>query len=132
MAAADVAELRAAFEAEYRHQFARAVPGMTIEILNWAVRVSTVGKPEPRLVRAAAGRDLTPAASRSILCDVTGETVAAGLINRADLKPGDRLSGPVLIVEPQTTTLVSRDFTAEVDGDGNLLLLRKDPGEVRP
>jgi N-methylhydantoinase A len=131
METADVTGLRAAFEAEYRRLFARAVPGMTIEILNWAVRVSTAPTPATPAVDGppapAPNRIIEPKRTRSILCDVTGETVKAG-----ELKPGDRLSGPVLIVEPQTTTLVSRDFLAAVDGDGNLLLTRDTLKEARP
>jgi N-methylhydantoinase A len=136
METADVTGLRAAFEAEYRRLFARAVPGMTIEILNWAVRVSTAPTPATPAVDGppapAPNRIIEPKRTRSILCDVTGETVKAGLIHRGELKPGDRLSGPVLIVEPQTTTLVSRDFLAAVDGDGNLLLTRDTLKEARP
>ena len=70
--------------------------------------------------------------SRAILCDVTGETVEAAVFDRAALRPGARVAGPALIAEPQTTTLVSRDFRAEVDGDGNLLLTRIGVGEARP
>jgi N-methylhydantoinase A len=132
LVAADAAALRAAFEAEYRRQFSRAVPGMTIEILNWAVRVSTAGRAPPPQVPPGAGREMNPRESRTILCDLTGEWVEAGFVRRADLRPGDRLSGPALIAEPQTTTLVSRDFTAEVDGDGNLLLTRVEPKESAP
>jgi N-methylhydantoinase A/oxoprolinase/acetone carboxylase beta subunit len=36
LTAADLPALRTAFEAEYARQFSRAVPGMTIEVLNWA------------------------------------------------------------------------------------------------
>ena len=46
--------------------------------------------------------------------------------DRAALIPGNTLSGPALVVEPQTTTYVSADFTAQVDGDGNLILTRSE------
>ena len=38
----DYSELTSAFEREYSRQFSRSVPGMTIEILNWGVSVSTL------------------------------------------------------------------------------------------
>jgi len=129
LAASDAPVLRAEFEAEYRRQFARAVPSMTIEILNWAVRVSTVAAPIQASAPPTRSRQLEPGLSRTIRCDVSGETVQAGLIDRAALEPGDCLLGPTLVVEPQTTTLVSRDFGARVDGDGNLLLTRIDRQE---
>ena len=40
-----------------------------------------------------------PKERRSILCDVTGEAVEAGLFHRADLQPGDSFSGPALVVD---------------------------------
>ena len=116
--------LRAAFEAEYRRQFTRAVPGMVIEILNWSIRLGTSvaapdAAPEP-------GRDISakPQRQQQILCEVTGTRRVADVYDRAMLVPGDTLPGPALIVEPQTTTYVSADFAARVDGDGNLILTR--------
>ncbi len=126
----DIADFRAAFETEYSRQFSRAVPGMTIEILNWAARVSTLAQPLAKMSDPPANHKRKADVTREILCDVTGRPTAAAIFQRDDLAPGDRLSGPALIVEPQTTTLVSRDFTAEVDGDGNLLLIRVMPEEA--
>ena len=42
--------------------------------------------------------------------------------------PGDHLSGPALIIEPQTTTFVSADFSANMDGGGNIWLNRNREG----
>ena len=118
----DVERLRAAFEAEYRNQFSRAVPGMTIEILNWFVRVATPAeKPDtpqdkvPQIVPRSVRRV-------SILCEVTEKRREAELYDRSALLPGSQIAGPALIVEPQTTTYVSADFTAQVDGLGNIIL----------
>jgi N-methylhydantoinase A len=124
--------LRSAFEAEYSRQFARSVPGMTIEILNWAVRISTVASAAPRSASGIIARPLQAKRFREIVCDVTGEQVAAGFFQRNELAPGDSVAGPALIVEPQTTTLVSRDFAAEVLADGSLLLTRVTVEEQRP
>ncbi|MEM9248016.1 MAG: hydantoinase/oxoprolinase family protein [Pseudomonadota bacterium] len=121
-APADLPGLQAAFDAAYSAQFSRAVPGMTVEILNWAVELSAPGpaaaprKPPP--VRQAA----RPSGARTILCDVARTPRTASLYHRADLVPGHRLTGPALIIEPQTTTFVSADFAAEVDASGNLWL----------
>ncbi len=120
----DVVRLRNDFEAEYRRQFTRAVPGMVIEVLNWSVRVSSPCQPPAPTSQAKASRTPTPASIRDIRCDVTDETVAAGLFHRADLQPGDSVCGPALIVEPQTTTLVSRDFSASMTGNRSLVLTR--------
>ncbi|MEM7237829.1 MAG: hydantoinase/oxoprolinase family protein, partial [Pseudomonadota bacterium] len=118
--------LRAAFEAEYSRQFSRPVPGMTIEILNWCLRLGTSPALPPSVTGSEASRFPPPRQYRAIRCDVTDTWVDAGLFWRPDLTPGDRVSGPALIVEPQTTTFVSGDFDALVDGAGNLHLSKRE------
>ena len=41
---------------------------------------------------------------------------------RMSLKAGDYINGPALIIEPQTTTLVSPRFDATIDRAGNIIL----------
>ena len=122
----DLAGLLEAFETEYARQFSRTVPSMEIEILNWGVTVSSAA--------AAAGpRPATPerypleaTEFREIFCEVTGARRPAALIDRSALAPGRHIHGPALITEPQTTTYVSADFRAEVDGHGNIWLTRQE------
>jgi N-methylhydantoinase A len=98
---------------------------MDIEVLNWAVKVETEAfRPRP-VSPDPAPRDCQPERQVSLFCDVTGQERSAGLVDRAELAPGDRLQGPVLIAEPQTTTFVAADFTARVDARGNLVLERE-------
>jgi N-methylhydantoinase A len=122
----DVDHLRSTFEEEYRRQFARAVPGMVIEILNWSVRVSTPEGAVPPVPAQATRRVVEPRRTRTIKCDLTGRMRQAGVVERSDLSPGDSVSGPALIIEPQTTTFVSADFEAAVMGDGSLVLTRSE------
>ena len=124
----DATELRQQFEQEYSRQFSRAVPGMTIEILNWALVVSS----EPQALITApetpSKRTAQTTETRQILCEVTGEWRSAAIHDRNVLAPDDHIDGPALIVEPQTTTYVSADFTAHVDGGGNIWLTRRKEG----
>jgi N-methylhydantoinase A len=101
---------------------------MQIEILNWAVQVATPDAVVPELLATPAVNTMTPLETRPIICDVDGQTKLAGFVARADLEPGDRVCGPALIHEPQTTTLVSADFSAHVDAIGNLILIRDQKG----
>ncbi len=120
----DISDLKATFEAEYRRQYARSVPGMPIEILNWAAGVSTVPRNTPGVPEPREAKPVATTRQKSIRCDVTGTDVTADVFKREDLVPGDRLAGPALVVEPQSTTFVSSDFELSVDTDGNLLLSR--------
>jgi N-methylhydantoinase A len=128
----DTAHLTQLFEDAYRGQFSRAVPGMEIEILNWAVRVSTVSQPVTRLVPVRSKRPAQPVAHRTVSCDENGAAVNAAIYDRGALHPGDTLAGPALIVEPQTTTLVSAGFHAAVDAGLNIVLTRENAKEANP
>lgn len=121
----DAGMLREQFEAEYSRQFSRAVPGMTIEVLNWALDVSSEPPTRHPVHAPSQRRQAHPTGKRSVLCDVTGDWRNADLFDRSALNPGDVLSGPALIVEPQTTTFVSADFSARMDGAGNIWLSRE-------
>ena len=118
----DLPALRAAFEAEYRRQFSRPVPGMRIEILNWAVRASTLALPPPTTTPPLPALPVTASRWRTIYCDHSGKEVEAALYNRNELSTGHTLRGPALISEPQTTTLVSTGWHATIDGNGNIIL----------
>jgi N-methylhydantoinase A len=121
---ADLPALRTAFEAEYSNQFSRPVPDMTIEVLNWGLSVAsppTAADPIPAIDTSRAAK---PVAQRTITCDLTGAPVQADIHDRAFLAPGDTFEGPALIVEPQTTTLLSADFTAMIDAAGNIVMER--------
>lgn len=122
---ADIPALRNAFEVEYSRQFSRAVPGMTIEILNWAVEVSSQPSALRRVSDTATEQTAEAMGARRIMCDVTGVWREAAVYDRDGLRPGDRLAGPALIIEPQTTTFVSADFSARVDAAGNIWLHRQ-------
>ncbi|MCL6282363.1 hydantoinase/oxoprolinase family protein [Ruegeria sp. 2012CJ41-6] len=124
----DLPALTEAFDAEYRNQFSRPVPGMEIEILNWSARVSTHSTPVRKCVENPKVRDHIATQSTPIICDVDGTPRQAALVKREALQPGDQIEGPALITEPQTTTLVSSDFKAQVDAMGNLVLTRHAKG----
>ena len=121
----DINDLTEVFEKAYSRQFSRPVPGMEIEILNWSVRVATPAEECPEIIGAAAQNDITPDQTIRIFCDVTHRWCDAAVIARADLRPGDRVNGPVLVREPQTTTFVPVDFFCEVDARENLNLIRR-------
>ncbi|AXI56420.1 methylhydantoinase [Sulfitobacter sp. JL08] len=126
LAASDIAGLKASFEREYSQQFSRIVPGMKIEIMNWALTVSTHAQEPSPETRDIAQNDAQPDSTRTIICDITGQPAKAGVYLRKTLRPGDTLNGPALILEPQTTTFVSRDFRARVDANGTLVLTQEE------
>ncbi|MEM7074599.1 MAG: hydantoinase/oxoprolinase family protein [Pseudomonadota bacterium] len=129
LGAEDIQELTTAFERAYAALYSRPVPGMDIEILNWALRVSTKEAPPARHTRTPAPVACHPSETAALHCDVTGRECEARVLDRGSLVPGMTLSGPALVTEPQTTTFVGADFTLGVDAAGNLILTRSDLGE---
>lgn len=121
---AALADLKNHFELEYSRQFSRIVPGMTIEILNWGVTVSSHAPTLKPALRTAENRIREATEFREITCDVSGETILAGVFDQADLQSGEQIIGPALILEAQTTTLVSADFSAFIDLGGNIWMTR--------
>ena len=122
---AALSDLKNHFELEYSRQFSRIVPGMTIEILNWGVTVSSQAPTLKPALRTTENRIRKATEFREITCDVSGETILAGVFDRADLRSGDQIIGPALILEAQTTTLVSADFSAFIDLGGNIWMTQR-------
>ena len=122
---ADRETLREAFETEYRGQFGRVIPGLEAEVLSWSVSVSTESE-RPTTVGEAAVREAPSAGdTRRLFEPKTGEFITAAVYRRAELAPGMRINGPALIVEDDTTTVVSPAFEAMVNALGYLVLNRK-------
>ena len=126
LGASDLSTLTTAFEAAYAHQFLRPVPGMQIEVLNWALRLTTPDSAVAQDLATLTTTQVNITEHADIHCDVAGKTVQAALVARETLRPGNTLSGPALVTEAQTTTFVGADFDLRVDETANLILSRKD------
>jgi N-methylhydantoinase A len=126
LGAADLAALRAAFEAEYSRLYSRVVPGMTVELLTWAVRVAaTVDSHVETPQATSSGGHPPPAGERRLFDPGSGETITAPVWERIALYPGAKVPGPAVIVEDETTTIVTNLFDAEIDGFGRIVCRRR-------
>jgi N-methylhydantoinase A len=123
---ADRSSIRDLFEAAYRRLYSRAIPGVEIEILSWVVSVSA--PPEGHLGAAATERasEPKPVARRPIFDPETAEFRDVEIYWRPDLAPGARISGPAVIAEEETSTVVSPRFDARIDRFGYIELVRKE------
>jgi N-methylhydantoinase A len=124
LGSADRDFLQAAFEAVYRGQYGGVVAALPVEILTWRVSVSTQARPTPMVAEPDGGRDIAPSLWRQVLDPASGTILAYGQVRRDDLQPGDRIKGPALIVEDETTTVVSPRFDAIIDARGYIVLNR--------
>jgi N-methylhydantoinase A len=48
-----------------------------------------------------------------------------GIFDRGSLASGDRVAGPAIITERETSTIVTAPFDAVIQHDGTILLVKK-------
>jgi N-methylhydantoinase A/oxoprolinase/acetone carboxylase beta subunit/N-methylhydantoinase B/oxoprolinase/acetone carboxylase alpha subunit len=115
--------LRQTYESVYVQSFGRALPDCKIEILTWALFVSTVPHVAERL-QSFRDEDAAaePMMSRQVWDSDIGKFAEIPVFWRPHLKPGMRIRGSALIVEPQTTTVLPRNFVCKVDVANNLIV----------
>ena len=127
-AADDASLLASAFEREYARLFGRVIEGFSIEILNWSLQVSTSIPRTVQMQLNHEGREFETFRTRKLFETGKGKPVDASEIDRAHLQPGDSISGPAVIVEKDTATVVTSAFRAMVQLDGSILVVRKGQG----
>jgi N-methylhydantoinase A len=130
--AADAENLTRLFREHYARFFGRPIDGLAgleIEIVTWSVKAQDIRAVPPRQDMVAAVRDVEPRWRRDVFDPAGGAMRSSGIVERAALGSGDRVRGPAIIVEAETSTLVTALFDAVVQGDGSILLERK--GEAR-
>lgn len=126
LTAADRSTIRELFEAVYRRLYSRAIPEVEIEILSWVVAVSAPSEGQlgaPARERASKPK---PASRRPMFDPHTGEFEEVDIYRRPDLAPGARISGPAVIAEDETSTVVSPLFDARIDRFGYIELTRNE------
>ncbi|MGE5269369.1 MAG: hydantoinase/oxoprolinase family protein [Thiohalocapsa sp.] len=123
---ADGAVLLAAFEAAYRRLYSRVIPGVEVEVLSWVLLLSG---PVPHEDAAAAPPPAAshppPAHRRGVFDAERGDFVEVAIHQRAALTPGAIVPGPAVIVEDETSTVVSARFDARIDAFGYIELTRR-------
>lgn len=117
---------RQAFEAAYEKLYGRFIEGIDIEVLSWTLTISAPApEPAPTLPGPDSSKLPEPAIQQSFFDPVSGERVDVPVFRRGELNPGSRISGPALITEDQTTTVVTSFFDAEIDARGYIIMTRR-------
>lgn len=121
----DAGVVLSAFEDAYRKLFGRIIDGLDAEITNWSIVVaSTVPSPAP-VVRRTQGTVPVSTTTRQFFDAGLRKMVTAIEVTRAAMQAGCAVDGPAVIVEDETTTIVTSAFRAIGQDDGSLLLTRK-------
>lgn len=113
-----LAALREAFHQAHEQRYSYRQPSAAVELvtLRLTARVpAAVSLPSARFDRPSA-----PPQSKMVWFD--GAPMTTRLLDRSGLQPGDRLDGPAVVTQYDTTTLVPPGWSALVDAAANLIL----------
>jgi N-methylhydantoinase A len=115
LSAADVSTIHAAYEQEYAKFFDRPVPGSDVEVMSFAVVLTTATPPVA--ITPPVTNFTEPQSSQTQLVRDTssGATSLWAVYDRTAMTPGDRISGPAIISEDETSTLVGPGWQAFVN-----------------
>ncbi len=123
---ADVAAIRAEYDAEYTRFYDRPVPGSDVEIMSFAVTVTTVVPQISNGAQPPHEAAAEPVRMQIVRDTSTGEATEWAVYDRATLAPGAMLAGPAIVAEDETSTLVPPGWTCRVDARRYLELEHKE------
>ncbi|HEY1857862.1 hydantoinase B/oxoprolinase family protein [Acidocella sp.] len=122
--------LVAAFTRAHQARFGFATPERPLIVEAVAVEATSAGEALVETTLAARmDEKLAPIDSAEIWSN--GRSLPTGIFDRATLRAGDRLAGPVLIRETIGTIVVESGWTAEVTELNHILLRRTEPRTAR-
>jgi N-methylhydantoinase A len=114
--------LRGRFDRAYEILYGVRLDDMDVEVVSW--RVTARGGDTHREVRAnLADAEAAPKSTRSVFLD--DQSLRTPVFDRLSLAPGQRIPGPVIVEERETTVFVLPGWDLAVDPDGNLIATRR-------
>ncbi|OCJ66320.1 hydantoinase [Agrobacterium tumefaciens] len=120
----DPEAIAAAFHREHDRLYGHADTDATVQMVNLRMVISgATPKPVLRIIDQATN----PARPRfTVESWFNARAWETAIYHRNDLAAGDRLSGPCIIAQDDTTTVVPPDFDIDVDRFGNLVITRSE------
>lgn len=124
----DVTTITARFEECYKNYFGRTIDtldDLEIEIVSWSVKASEEKSyPENKSLDSKLSKS-RQFDSKAVFDSTTGKMTRCAVVNRDDLAVGGTIRGPAIIVESETSTVVTSDYDAIMQADGSILLNSK-------
>lgn len=122
---ADHAMIETSFKDRYSRFFGRAVEGPEIEFVTFSVKAQDIRPKSQTIAIEETGTFIEAPATRMVFDPASGCELETGIVPREGLVAGNRVSGPAVIVERETSTVVTSPFDAVIQPDGTILLVRK-------
>jgi N-methylhydantoinase A len=119
----DEAALRRAFEAVYVGRFGRSLPGMQVEVVSWRLRASAAPMAdEVRLEQSTKSDGPALTGERPVYFPELGAFRSTPVHSRSRLAAGQRIEGPAIIEEAESTVVVGPRARVLVEDNGNLVM----------
>jgi N-methylhydantoinase A len=113
------------FAEAYQGLFSRIIPNLSVEVLTWTLSLATERVAAETVPPQAAKGRAEPESTRKLFDPASGAWVEAGVYSRSALQPGSEVPGPAIIVEDETTTLVTNGFGATVNALGQIIMKKE-------
>ncbi|ANQ24674.1 methylhydantoinase [Vibrio natriegens] len=114
-----------AFRERYAQFFGRPIEGPEIEFVTWSVKVQEVKPEGEKFDVVLKGKPANVPETRSVFDPASGKELETAIIPRHTLSAGDEITGPAVIVEDETSTIVTSLFDAVIQNDGTILIKKK-------
>ncbi len=120
--AADRDKMIKLYEDGYAATFGRTIPGLSVEIMNWTLRLAAEQPAFPKAPPQPADKPAKARGSRAMYDPADQDMKTVSVYHRADLSIGSFIPGPAIIAEDETTTIVPKSFAARLSPIGAILL----------
>ena len=117
---ADFVSILGAFHHEHHKIYGHSDEMAEVQIVNLRLVVSGL-VPKPSIPKIKEQKSIAkPERQNSVFVD--GALQNAAVFDRKKLRPGDQFSGPAIVIQEDTTTVVLPDFKGYIDGSQNIIL----------
>ena len=117
---ADFVSILGAFHHEHHKIYGHSDEMAEVQIVNLRLVVSGL-VPKPSIPKIKEQKSIAkPERQNSVFVD--GALRNAAVFDRKKLRPGDQFSGPAIVIQEDTTTVVLPDFKGYIDGSQNIIL----------
>ena len=117
-----IQEVVGRFHNVHQSIYQHCAPDSPVEFIAFRTVFAQKPRPAPNLRQLKAGAPAAPKGQRKAYFDEYKEFVETPLYERATLVPGQKLEGPAIVEQADTTTVIYPNQVAQVDKWGNLIL----------
>lgn len=116
--------VRDRFDAVYTKLYGRTYDDLGLEFVDLRMTASRPAETDLSDISASGRSDAVPVGQREAYCPVSSGFVVHDVYERTDLGPGFVASGPAIVQENESTTIVGMGAKLSVDDRGSLLIER--------